>query len=114
MFKFAPFLFVALVMSASATAGNPDAGKEKSRACAACHGADGNSATADFPRLAGQHPDYLVRTMKDYKSGERKNPIMQPQVANLSVRDMEDIAAFYAKQPGLVTKKHAYIVSGKR
>ena len=110
MLRFATFVVLALAVSATASAGNPDAGKEKSRACAACHGADGNSATADFPRLAGQHSDYLVRAMKDYKSGARKNPIMQPQVANLSVRDMEDIAAFYGKQSGLVTKKHAYII----
>ena len=110
MIRFATFLVLAFAMSATATAANPDAGKEKSRACAACHGPDGNSAAADFPKLAGQHYDYLVKSLRDYKSGVRKNAIMQPQVANLSVRDMEDIAAFYAKQPGLVTRKHAYIV----
>ena len=93
-----------------AQAGNPDAGKEKTRVCATCHGADGNSQAADFPRLAGQYPDYLVQAMKAYKSGERKNPIMQPQVANLTVRDMEDIAAFYSKQTGLKQKTHAHIV----
>jgi cytochrome c553 len=102
--------FVLALGLAPASAANPDAGKEKSRVCATCHGADGNSQAADFPRLAGQHSDYLVQTMKDYKSGARKNPIMQPQVANLTVRDMEDIAAYYAKQPGLKTRKHAYIV----
>ena len=104
---------LALVLAlafAYAHAGNADAGKEKSRVCGTCHGADGNSAAPDFPRLAGQHTDYMVQAMKDYKSGARKNPIMQPQVANLSVRDMEDIAAYYAKQPGLKTRKHANIV----
>lgn len=93
-----------LLASGGALAGNPAAGQAKSKTCAACHGADGNSATADFPRLAGQHADYLVKAMKDYKSGARKNAIMAPQAANLSVRDMEDLAAFYARQPGLSQK----------
>lgn len=93
-----------LLASGGALAGNPVAGQAKSKPCAACHGADGNSATADFPRLAGQHADYLVKAMKDYKSGARKNAIMAPQAANLSVRDMEDLAAFYSLQQGLAQK----------
>jgi cytochrome c553 len=99
------------LMVGAAHAGNPEAGKEKSRTCAACHGADGNSATGDFPRLAGQHPDYIVKTLRDYKSGKRKNPIMAPQAANLSVRDMEDLAAFYSAQPGLVTRRGSYLAN---
>jgi cytochrome c553 len=93
-----------MLASGVALAGNPVAGQAKSKNCAACHGADGNSATADFPRLAGQHADYLLKAMKDYKAGVRKNPIMAPQMANLSVRDMEDLAAYYASQPGLAQK----------
>ena len=93
-----------LLACGHALAGNPVAGQAKSKPCAACHGANGNSATADFPRLAGQHPDYLVKAMKDYKSGVRKNAIMAPQAANLTVRDMEDLAAFYSLQQGLVQK----------
>jgi cytochrome c553 len=99
---------VCVVMAGTVSAGNPEAGKEKSRTCAACHGADGNSATADFPKLAGQHPDYIVKALRDYKSGKRKNPIMAPLAANLSVRDMEDLAAFYSHQQGLVTRKNSY------
>jgi cytochrome c553 len=91
-------------------AGNPEAGKEKSRPCAACHGPDGNSPTPDFPRLAGQHYDYLLQTLKDYKSGARKNAIMAPQAANLTQRDIEDLAAFYSHQQGLVTRKNPYLV----
>ena len=56
--------------------GDPEAGKQKAEACAACHGKDGNSTTPTFPRLAGQHEDYLRKTLQDYKSGERKNAIM--------------------------------------
>lgn len=87
-----------------AIAGNPVAGEAKSKICAACHGADGNSASADFPRLAGQQADYLVKAMSDYKSGARKNAIMAPQMEKLSKRDMEDIAAFYSRKQGLVVK----------
>lgn len=94
----------ALFSSATTLAANPAAGKEKSKTCAACHGPEGNSAAPDFPRLAGQNQDYLVRALADYKAGERKNAIMAPQAANLSVRDMEDLAAFYSRQSGLVVK----------
>jgi cytochrome c553 len=110
-------LVIAAVVAAAAGAahaGNPEAGKEKSRTCAACHGPDGNSAAADFPKLAGQHYDYLVKSLRDYKSGARKNAIMAPLVANLTERDFEDLAAFYSSQRGLVVRKNPYIVpSGK-
>lgn len=84
-----------------AAAGDADAGKQKSAVCQSCHGVDGNSANAQFPTLAGQHADYLVKALKDYKSGERSNPIMAGFVANLTERDMEDLAAYYTKQKGL-------------
>lgn len=89
-----------------AASGNAEAGKAKSTACAACHGADGNgnSNTPMFPKLAGQHRDYLYHSLKAYKTGKRKNPIMAGQVQNLSVADMEDLAAYYSKQKGLVIK----------
>lgn len=92
----------ALAFAAAAHAGgNADAGKQKSQVCASCHGADGNSAAAQFPRLAGQHADYLLKALQDYKTGARKNPIMSGFVANLSERDMEDLAAYYSRQKGL-------------
>jgi cytochrome c553 len=91
--------------AAPAVAGNVDAGKQKSTVCAACHGADGNSTVADFPRLAGQQPDYLAKALKDYKSGARKNAIMAPQAANLSEQDIADLAAYYSAQSGLFVKK---------
>ena len=93
-----------LALSAPAFAGDPAEGQKKSKACVACHGADGNSASAEFPKIAGQHYDYLVKALKDYKSGARKNPIMAPTAANLSVRDIEDLAAYYSSQKGLTLK----------
>ena len=92
-----------LACSAPVLAGNAAAGKEKAKACAACHGADGNSASADFPRLAGQNADYLVKSLQGYKSGARKNPVMAPMGSTLSQRDMEDLAAYFSQQQGLAT-----------
>jgi cytochrome c553 len=95
---------VALALSASAHAGDPSAGKEKSKVCAACHGENGISQAPDFPKLAGQYDDYLIRALNDYKSGVRKNPIMAAQVANLKREDISDLAAYYASQSALATK----------
>ena len=93
-----------LAASLPAFAGDPEAGQKKSQACVACHGPDGNSPAPDFPKIAGQHYDYLVKALKDYKSGARKNAIMAPIVANLTQRDVEDLAAHFSSQKGLVVK----------
>jgi cytochrome c553 len=84
--------------------GNYEAGKAKSTTCAACHGADGVSTVPSFPKLAGQHRDYLYHSLKDYKSGKRKNPIMAGQVQALSDADMLDLAMYFSKQKGLTLK----------
>ena len=84
--------------------GNAPPGKRKSKPCAACHGPDGNSVSPEFPKIAGQHYDYLVESLQRYKSGERKNPIMAPLAANLTRRDIEDLAAYHSQQEGLYTK----------
>jgi cytochrome c553 len=76
----------------------------KTKMCVQCHGPDGNSPSAEFPRLAGQHQDYLAKALRDYKSGVRKNAIMAPMVANLTARDIDEIAEYYSKQKGLATK----------
>ncbi len=67
--------------------------------CAACHGVDGNSPLSANPNLAGQHADYLFKQLTEYKSGARANAIMAGMVANLSVEDMRNLAAFYASNP---------------
>ena len=105
--KMQAFLLVALVgvsSSVLAASGDAEVGRKKSAPCAVCHGANGISATPDFPNLAGQHPDYLQTALRHYKNGKRKNPIMQAQVANLSPKDILDLSAFFAKQKGLETK----------
>lgn len=89
--------------SAVVAAGDPAAGKSKSTTCAACHGADGNSVIPIYPRLAGQHADYLVKVLRDYKSGARSDPIMQGMAAALSEQDILDLAAYFSSQVGLKT-----------
>jgi cytochrome c553 len=95
---------LSLAVAMPAVAGDPAAGQKKSQPCVACHGPDGNSPSPEFPKIAGQHYDYLVKALNDYKSGARKNPIMAPQAANLTSRDIEDLAAYYSRQRGLVDK----------
>lgn len=85
-------------VTAALAAGDATAGKAKSTTCAACHSADGNSVNPQYPKLAGQSADYLLKQLQDYKSGARANPIMAGMVAPLSPQDMEDLAAFYASQ----------------
>ena len=91
----------ALLGSATAAlaAGDATAGKAKSATCAACHGLDGNSTIAQYPKLSGQSADYLVKQLQEFKSGARANPIMLGMVAPLSAQDMEDLAAYFASQP---------------
>ncbi len=97
-------LLAVLAVSTAAQAGDAAAGKEKSKVCAACHGENGLSQAPDFPKLAGQYNEYLVRALNDYKSGARKNPIMAGQVANLKREDIADLAAYYSSQQGLAVK----------
>jgi cytochrome c553 len=80
--------------------GNAQSGKAKAaQVCAACHGAEGNKPSDPTqPILAGQHYDYLVRALTDYKIGRRNNPIMKGFAAQLSPKDIEDLAAWFASQ----------------
>ena len=88
----------ALTPIASAGAGDAAAGKQKAVVCSACHGIDGNSINPLWPNLAGQHAAYLVKQMKAFRSGERKDPVMAPMAMPLSDADIDDLAAFYAGQ----------------
>ena len=94
---------LSLASAAAMAGGDVAKGKEKSAVCAACHGVDGNSEIPANPRLAGQHASYLLRALQDYKSGARNNPVMAGFATALSKQDMEDLAAYFASQPGLNT-----------
>lgn len=82
----------------SMAAGDASAGKGKAGLCATCHGADGNSPSDMFPKLAGQGEPYLVKQLQEFKSGVRNNAVMAPMVAALSDQDIADLAAYYAGQ----------------
>ena len=81
-----------------AAAQDIEAGRTKAQACAACHGADGNSSTANYPNLAGQTWRYLYIQLKDFKEGRRNDPVMSPMAAPLSRDDMINIANYFAAQ----------------
>ena len=78
--------------------GDAAAGQAKSALCASCHGADGNSQLDINPKLAGQSASYMVKQLKEFKSGDRPGATMAATVLSLSEQDMEDIAAWYASQ----------------
>ncbi len=69
-----------------------------STVCAACHNADGNSLITLNPKLAGQHPDYLVKQLTEFKSGKRPNAVMSGMAAMLSDEDMKGVAAYFSSQ----------------
>lgn len=86
---------------AAAAAGDPEAGRDKSAPCQACHGEDGLGVDPSYPTLAGQHADYLAKALTDYREGRRVNPLMSGFATNLSDQDIEDLAAWYASRKGL-------------
>lgn len=103
---------VALMAHASepAKAAKPDlvAGEAKAAVCVACHAIDGSRGAPTFPILQGQHPQYIVKQLAEFKSGKRKNSVMSGMAAPLSDADMVNLAAFYAskKAPqGVATNK---------
>lgn len=97
------FLLIACGFGASAFAAESvslEKIQEKAKTCAACHGADGNSTSPIYPRLAGQYHDYLARALHEYKSGERKNPIMTGFVSTLTEGEIQGLADYYGAMPG--------------
>jgi len=109
-FRISPVALVALFCTAVATAGttgkvsgNPQAGQAKAAACAGCHGGDGNSAPEIFaalkaPKIAGQVPEYIAKSLHDFKAGRRVNESMTPQAQAVAEADIADIAAWFASQ----------------
>jgi cytochrome c553 len=95
-------LFSSMVAAQAQPSTAPKSGiPEKAAACAACHGADGIKVIdPSYPILAGQYKDYLFRALQDYKSGARKNAIMNGQAAGLSKKEMQELAAYFASLPG--------------
>ena len=93
-----------LVFAAASPAADTEAGKATvATVCAACHGANGISVSDTIPNLAGQRPGYLQAQLKALKDGSRKNPMMNAIAAQLSTADIENVAAWFASQPGAST-----------
>ena len=93
----APLLAVGFMAAAHAD-GSAEAGQAKATACTACHGADGNSSNPQWPTLAGQHAQYIVKQLQAFKSGARKDPLMSPMAMGLSDADIPDLAAYFSSQ----------------
>ena len=91
-------LLISIAMGQAHAAGDPVAGKAKAGQCAACHGPDGNSVNPEWPKLAGQHADYLVKQLQFFEAGERENTTMKPMASVLDAQGREDVAAYYAGQ----------------
>ena len=87
---------VMIAFPSAATAGDPAAGKGKTRACLTCHGVDGMSRVPDAPSLAGQNEWYLAKQLSDYRSGKRTHQVMSIVAKKLSDEDIDDLAAWYA------------------
>ena len=85
-------------LSATAQAGDANAGQALTAVCSACHGQDGNSLAGAFPNIAGQNEKYLLKQLRDIQSGARNVPTMAGQLDNLSDDDLANIAAYYAGQ----------------
>lgn len=86
------FLFAA----PAALAADAAAGAGLSVPCAGCHGPDGKSVNPLWPHLAGQQEQYLVKQLKDFRDGNRQDPVMAPMAQALSDQDIENLAAYYA------------------
>jgi len=85
----------AIFNTSALPAGSVEAGATKAVTCGACHGANGNSANAEWPSLAGLGADYIAEQLKNFKDGKRANPVMMPMVANLSPDDFADLGAYF-------------------
>lgn len=92
----------ALVSSGAVARGDAAAGQAKAKqVCAACHGENGDKPLQpEYPVIAGQHADYLAKALRDYKSGARKNAIMNAQAQSLSGKDINDLSAWFASRQG--------------
>jgi len=99
MVAVAGLLVAASAHAETAAKGNPSKAQQVvTQVCAACHGADGNSTSAANPKLAGQHAEYITKQLQNFKSGERKNPVMLGMVASLTPEDMVNLGAYFAEK----------------
>lgn len=89
-------LLVSFAAQPALGAGDAARGKEKAAQCKTCHGLDGLSKLPEAPHLAGQNVIYLAKALGDYKTGARKNEVMNVVAEPLSTEDIADLAAYYS------------------
>ena len=101
-----------LLFAGGATAalakGDVERGKRLARECFACHGQDGYSPSPINPKIGGQHERYLFLSLKEYRDGGRTHSLMRGSVLGKTDQDLEDIAAYYASQPGYLTPREIW------
>lgn len=90
---------VAITVVPAAAAGDAKAGRQKALQCQTCHGLDGQAKLPEAPNLAGQTEVYLVKALKDYRSGARRNDMMSVITHGLTDQDVDNLAAYYAAIP---------------
>ena len=106
-------------LAAEAAAAKPDAAKGQAistNVCGACHASDGSRGSPANPILQGQHPEYIVKQLSEFKAGTRENPIMKGFASALSDDDMRNVAAFYAgknAKPGFAKNKELVTLGEK-
>jgi cytochrome c553 len=111
-----PFAALALAVVTPLAAAQPAPAKAdpakgqaiSAQVCGACHTADGSRGAPANPIIAGQHPEYLVKQLQEFKAGKRNNPVMKGFASTLSDDDMRNVAAFYASRsakPGFAKDK---------
>jgi cytochrome c553 len=91
-------LLLTIVSAVAMAGGDAAAGKAKSAICAGCHGNNGVSVIPTYPKLAGQHAQYIVKALKAYKAGVRNDPTMKAMAAPLSDADIDNLAAYFSGQ----------------
>ena len=96
MKKVSAVVFAVFMATGVAQAGDKVAGKAKAASCAGCHGAAGISANPVWPNLAGQKEAYLVKQLKAFKNGSRKDPMMSPMAKPLSDADIANVSAYFS------------------
>lgn len=106
-FSFVAALLALLTAGPSLVAakGDPERGKRLARDCFACHGPDGYSPSPINPKIGGQHERYIFMALQQYREGSRTHSLMRGSVLGKSDQDLEDIAAYYASQPGYLTRR---------
>jgi cytochrome c553 len=98
--------------------GDIELGRQKSATCVACHNQDGNATTPAWPKIAGQHPGYLIKQLQEMRKGEkgkRHNPMMYSMIEKLTDQDIQDLAAYFASQKqSLGEASQSLAVKGER